>query len=71
MCIRDSRIYDCPVVYLEPYVMNNEETYHRLLRGHFLGRPLLAGRLQSSAIEEYVQVVVHGIVAYYQKHRPL
>lgn len=66
-----NRIYDCPVVYLEPYVMNNEETYHRLLRGHFLGRTLIAGRLQSSAIEDYVQGVVKGIVAYYQKHRPL
>ncbi len=66
-----NRIYDCPVVYLEPYVMNNEETYQRLLRGHFLGRTLIAGRLQSSAIEDYVQGVVKGIVAYYQKHRPL
>jgi N-acetylmuramoyl-L-alanine amidase len=66
-----NRIYDCPVVYLEPYVMNNEETYRRLLRGHFLGRTLIAGRLQSSAIEDYVQGVVKGIVAYYQKNRPL
>ncbi|WP_395734814.1 hypothetical protein [Prosthecobacter sp.] len=64
-----NRLYDCPVVYLEPYVMNNEETYHRLLRGHFLGRTLIAGRLQSSAIEDYVQGVVKGVVAYYQKHR--
>ncbi len=66
-----NRIYDCPVVYLEPYVMNNEETYRRLLRGHFLGRTLISGRLQSSAIEDYVQGVVKGIVTYYQKHRPL
>jgi N-acetylmuramoyl-L-alanine amidase len=64
-----NRLYDCPVVYLEPYVMNNEETYHRLLRGHFLGRTLIAGRLQTSAIEDYVQGVVKGIVAYYQKNR--
>ena len=64
-----NRIYDCPVVYLEPYVMNNEETYHRLLHGHFLGRTLIAGRLQSSAIEDYVQGVVKGIVTYYQKNR--
>lgn len=66
-----NRIYDCPVVYLEPYVMNNEETYRRLLRGHFLGRTLIAGRLQTSAIEDYVQGIVQGIVAYYQKNRPL
>ncbi len=66
-----NRLYDCPVVYLEPYVMNNEETYRRLLRGHFLGRTLISGRLQSSAIEDYVQGVVKGLVAYYQKNRTL
>jgi hypothetical protein len=51
--------------------MNHEETYRRLLNGHFLGRTLIAGRLQSSAIEDYVRGVVNGVVAYYQKHRPL
>lgn len=66
-----NRIYDCPVIYLEPYVMNHEETYRRLLRGHFIGRTLIAGRLQSSAIEDYVQGVVSGLVSYYQKNRPL
>lgn len=65
-----NRLYQCPVVYLEPYVMNHEETYRRLLHGHFLGRTLIAGRLQSSAIEDYVRGVVNGVVAYYQKHRP-
>jgi N-acetylmuramoyl-L-alanine amidase len=66
-----NRLYDCPVVYLEPYVMNNEETYRRLLLGHYLGRTLCAGRLQTSAVEDYVQGIVNGLVAYYQKHRPL
>lgn len=66
-----NRIYDCPVIYLEPYVMNHEETYRRLLRGHFIGRTLIAGRLQSSAIEDYVQGMVNGLVSYYQKNRPL
>lgn len=65
-----NRLYQCPVVYLEPYVMNHEETYRRLLNGHFLGRTLIAGRLQSSAIEDYVRGIVNGVVAYYQKHRP-
>ncbi|MFN0078768.1 MAG: hypothetical protein ACKVY0_20085 [Prosthecobacter sp.] len=66
-----NRIYQCPVVYLEPYVMNHEETYRRLLLGHYLGRTLVAGRLQTSAIEDYVRGVVNGILAYYQKRRPL
>lgn len=65
-----NRIYRCPVVYLEPYVMNHEETYRRLLNGHYLGRTLTAGRLQTSAIEDYVRGVVNGILAYYKTHRP-
>lgn len=64
-----NRLYQCPVVYLEPYVMNHEETYRRLLHGHWLGRTLIGGRLQTSALEEYSRGVVQGLTAYYQKHR--
>jgi hypothetical protein len=34
-----NRLYQCPVIYLEPYVMNNEDTYRRLLLGQFVGAP--------------------------------
>jgi N-acetylmuramoyl-L-alanine amidase len=64
-----NRLYQCPVVYLEPYVMNHEETYRRLLHGHFVGRTLIAGRLQTSAVEDYVRGVVEGLTEYYKKHR--
>ena len=66
-----NRIYQCPVIYLEPFVMNHEETYRRLLNGHFLGRTLVAGRVQTSAIEDYVRGVVNGIVSFYQNQRTL
>lgn len=65
-----NRIYDCPVVYLEPYVMNHQETYQRLLLGHYLGRTLLNGRLQTSAIEDYVRGICDGLVRHYQSKRP-
>lgn len=65
-----NRTYQCPVIYLEPFVMNHEETYRRLLHGHFVGRTLIAGKLQTSAIEDYVRGVVNGVLAYYQKNRP-
>lgn len=64
-----NRLYHCPVVYLEPFVMNHEETYRRLLVGHFVGRTLIGGRLQPSAIEDYVRGVVQGLVSYYQSQR--
>ncbi|HYF36672.1 MAG TPA: hypothetical protein VD994_15360 [Prosthecobacter sp.] len=64
-----NRLYECPVVYLEPYVMNHEETYRRLLLGHFVGRTLVAGRLQSSPIEDYANGVVQGLISFYQSRR--
>lgn len=65
-----NRLYECPVVYLEPYVMNHQETYQRLLLGHYVGRTLLNGRLQSSAVEDYVRGIVDGLVRHYQSKRP-
>ncbi|TDU71101.1 N-acetylmuramoyl-L-alanine amidase [Prosthecobacter fusiformis] len=64
-----NRLYQCPVVYLEPFVMNHEETYRRLLAGHYVGRTLIAGRLQSSALEDYVRGIVQGLLSYYQNQR--
>lgn len=64
-----NRIYQCPVLYFEPYVMNNENTYRRLLLGHWVGRTLVNGRLQTSAIEDYVQGIVRGLLDYYQARR--
>lgn len=64
-----NRLYECPVVYLEPYVMNHEDTYRRLLLGHYVGRTLVNGKLQSSAIEDYVNGIVDGLVRHYQSKR--
>jgi hypothetical protein len=64
-----SRLYDCPVIYLEPYVMNHRDTYQRLLRGHYIGRTLANGRLQSSVIEDYASGVAQGIIRYFQQQR--
>ena len=64
-----NRIYECPVIYLEPYVMNNEEVYHRLLQGPYTGRTLTGGRLRTSIYEDYAQGVVDGLVNYYRSKR--
>ena len=64
-----NRLYRCPVIYLEPYVMNHEETFRRLAAGHYLGRTLIGGKLVSSAIEDYVRGIVAGLTRYYQTQR--
>lgn len=64
-----NRVYECPVIYLEPYVMNNEDAYRRLLQGHYAGHTLVNGKLQTSAVEDYVNGIVDGLVSYYQSKR--
>lgn len=64
-----SRLYLCPVAYVEPFVMNHQETYQRLLLGHYVGRTLLNGRLQRSAIEDYVRGMVNGLLSFYKTRR--
>ncbi|HSI62524.1 MAG TPA: hypothetical protein VLE43_05375, partial [Candidatus Saccharimonadia bacterium] len=64
-----NRLYQCPVLYFEPYVMNHEETYKRLLLGHYIGRTLLDGRLVSSPLEDYTRGVVRGLEEYYTNAR--
>lgn len=64
-----NRIYDCPVIYLEPYVMNNMEVYQRLLQGPYEGRTLTNGRLRTSIYYDYANGVVEGLVNYFKDKR--
>lgn len=64
-----NRLYQCPVIFLEPYVMNHEQTYKRLLLGHYLGRTLLEGKLVSSPLEDYARGVTQGLADYYKQER--
>lgn len=57
-----NRLYQCPVLYYEPYVMNHGKTYQRLLLGHYIGRTLVQDELASSPMEDYVRGVVRGLV---------
>jgi hypothetical protein len=60
-----NRLYQCPVLYYEPYVMNHGDTYRRLLLGHYVGRTLLQDQLTTSPIEDYARGVTRGLVNYY------
>lgn len=64
-----SRLYQCPVLYFEPYVMNHEQTYKRLTLGHYLGRTLLGGELVTSPLEDYTRGVLRGLTRYYSQAR--
>jgi N-acetylmuramoyl-L-alanine amidase len=60
-----NRLFECPVIYLEPYVMNNQEVVDRVQLGDYAGRRNINGTPRESIYREYVRGVVDGLVAYY------
>ena len=65
-----NRLFECPVVYLEPYVMNCQEVFDRVQAGPYQGTRKIGDREVENLYEEYAQGVYEGMVAYYQKARP-
>jgi hypothetical protein len=64
-----NRLYECPTLYLEPYRMNNEETYARIQAGDYPGEREVAGKMRKSIFREYADGVVEGLVNYYRPAR--
>ena len=64
-----TRLYQCPVVYFEPYVMNNSDVFARVQAGDYDGTRLIDGVERPSIYREYVDSVVDGLVEYYQSAR--
>ncbi len=60
-----NRIFECPVVFLEPYVMNSKQDYLRIQAGDYNGKREVGGRLVRSIYREYVDGVVAGLEKYY------
>lgn len=56
-----NRIYQCPVVFLEPYVMNNAEVIERLNTGDYEGMAPVAGKERISIFREYAGGVTAGL----------
>ncbi len=60
-----NRLFVCPVVYVEPYVMNSKSTFARIQAGDYEGRRKFDGVLRESIYREYANSLVDGLVAYY------
>ncbi len=61
-----TRLYQCPVLYFEPYVMNNAEVFERIQAGDYDGTRSINGVERPSIYREYVDSVVAGLVEYYR-----
>jgi hypothetical protein len=64
-----NRLYRCPVAYCEPFLMNNEEVYERLLAGDFEGVQPIGGRPFKSIFREYAEGVAAGVLEYVRAGR--
>ena len=64
-----NRIYQCPVIFLEPYVMNNKEVHERVQLGDYTGTKTVNGVERKSIYREYADAVVLALKEYYLAHR--
>lgn len=65
-----NRLYDCPVIFLEPYVMNSRTDYARIQAGDFDGLREIEGRPRPSILREYADAIATGLANHYRKIRP-
>jgi hypothetical protein len=66
-----TRLYRCPVVYCEPYVMNSKEVFARIQAGDYEGTRNFNGIGRKSIFCEYADSVADGLLDYYSKARGL
>lgn len=66
-----NRIYGCPVVYLEPWCMNNADTYARIQAGDYDGEREVAGKKRRSIFREYGDAIVEGLRAHFSTRRTI
>ena len=64
-----NRIYQCPVIYYEPYVMNNQEVHDRVQLGDYEGTKEINGVQRKSIFREYADAVALGLKEYYLTNR--
>ena len=66
-----TRLYRCPVVYCEPYVMNSKDAFARIQAGDYEGVKEINGMQRQSIYREYADAVADGLREYYSKARGL
>ena len=65
-----NRLYDCPVIFMEPYVMNSTIDHPRLAAGDYEGLREINGKPQPSIFREYADALTEGLARHYAGKRP-
>ena len=66
-----TRLYRCPVVYCEPYVMNSNDAFARIQAGDYQGLRVINGVERKSIFREYADSLADGLADFYSKARDL
>ncbi len=61
-----NRLFECPVIYCEPYVMNSLPAFNRIQLGDYTGLRLVNGVRVKSIYREYADAVAQGLADYYE-----
>ncbi len=64
-----NRLYRCPVIFMEPYVMNSKTDHARIKLGHYEGMRDINGTPRISIICEYAQSLTEGLIQAYAARR--
>jgi N-acetylmuramoyl-L-alanine amidase len=64
-----TRLYRCPVIYCEPYVMNSKDAFARIQAGDYEGTRDINGTPRKSIFLEYADSVADGLAEYYREAR--
>lgn len=59
-----TRVFRCPVIYFEPYVMNSTEGFARIEAGDYEGTREFYGVQRKSIFREYAEAVADGLADY-------
>ncbi len=64
-----NRLYDCPVIFMEPYVMNSTIDHARIQAGDYAGLREIDGVPRPSIFREYSDALAQGLAKYYAAAR--
>lgn len=63
-----NRLYRCPVIYCEPYVMNSKPVFDRVQLGDYEGSKNIEGVERQSIYREYADAVADAVAAYFAEN---
>ena len=61
-----NRLFECPVIYCEPYVMNSTPVFNRIQLGDYTNLRTVNGVAVKSIYREYADAVAQGLADYYE-----